>query len=372
MSDERQVVTVLWRDLAARGLAHGQPAQDPARTPWAVRLLMGLAGWLGAVFFLAFLLGSVFVAARDNGAAMALCGAAMIALAAVLYARRSGTALEQFALAVSLSGQGLLVFGASQAYGGSRLLETPAFWAALAMLEAVLYAVMPNRLHRCLAALGAWTGVALALHLGMTPGLRHFWQSMALSLGWLAPLALALLTGFVWAEGRLSAAGRQGWLEPAADATLLFALSAALVVTGLGLPYAFLFDDGAAHQAGPYWTAGALCGVVLVALVLAESGRLRLRPPVRAIAVAGAALLAALLAGAPAVLAAVLALGLALRRGSLPWLGLAVATLAAGFIWYYSALHWTLLAKSATLVAAGVAVLALRTGLRRGIARSQA
>ena len=132
MTSDHHVVRRLWQDLAARGLVQGQPQAAQGRTPWAVRLLMGLAGWLGAVVFLAFLLGSVFVAARDNATAMALCGAAMIALAAVLYRRRAAaTALEPFALAVSLSGQGLLVYGASQAYGGSRLLEKAAFWGAV-------------------------------------------------------------------------------------------------------------------------------------------------------------------------------------------------------------------------------------------------
>lgn len=373
MTSDHHVVRRLWQDLAARGLVQGQPQAAQGRTPWAVRLLMGLAGWLGAVFFLAFLLGSVFVAARDNATAMALCGAAMIALAAVLYRRRAGaTALEQFALAVSLSGQGLLVYGASQAYGGGRLLESAAFWGALALLEAVLYVLVSNRLHRFLAALGVWTGVALALHLAMTPGLRHVWQAMSFSLGWLAPFAMTLLTGFVLAQGRLCAAGLHNWIEPAADATLLFALGAALVVTGLSQPQALLFDADTGRQAGNYWMAGALFGAVLAAFVLAEAGRLQLSPAVRGTALVGAVLFGALLAGAPAVVAAALALGLALRRGSLPWLGLAVATLGSGFIWYYSALHWTLLIKSATLAGAGIAVLLLRMALRRDGARRQA
>ncbi|WP_454723289.1 MULTISPECIES: DUF4401 domain-containing protein [Cupriavidus] len=372
MSNPREVTVTqrLWQDLAARGLAHGQPAPAQAPAPWAVRLLMGAAGWLGAIFFLAFLLGSVFVAARDSGAAMAVCGAAMIALAAVLYRRGPGIALEQFALAVSLSGQNLLVFGAGQAYGGARLLENAGFWIALALLEAALYVLVRNRLHRFLCALGVWGGVAVALQLAMMPDLRHAWAWTALSLGWLAPLALALLAGFVWAEGRLCAAGRHGALEPAADATLLFALGAALVVTGLGTPYTFLFDVESGRHAAPYWMAGVLCGAVLAVFVLAESGRLRLAAPVRAAAVAGAVLFSALLAGAPAVVAAALALGLALRRGSLPWIGLAVAALAGGFIWYYGALHWTLLIKSATLAGAGLAVLALRAALRHVGARS--
>jgi uncharacterized membrane protein len=73
----------------------------------------------------------------------------------------------------------------------------------------------------------------------------------------------------------------------------------------------------------------------------------------------------ALMLMAPAVTAGVLALALALRRASLPWLGLAIAAIVLGFVWYYSSLQWTLLAKSATLAAAGVLLLVARIALIR-------
>jgi len=49
----------------------------------------------------------------------------------------------------------------------------------------------------------------------------------------------------------------------------------------------------------------------------------------------------------------------------LPWIGLAIAAILLGFIWYYSTLQWTLLVKSVTLVAAGVLLLAARLALTR-------
>ena len=59
-------------------------------------------------------------------------------------------------------------------------------------------------------------------------------------------------------------------------------------------------------------------------------------------------------------------MALALRRASMAWMGLGVAAIAIGFVWYYSALHWTLLAKSVTLAAAGVLLLAGRYWLLHG------
>lgn len=98
----------------------------------------------------------------------------------------------------------------------------------------------------------------------------------------------------------------------------------------------------------------------LAALVLIECKRLACDPRVSASVLAVALAFGALMVYAPAVSAGVLAMAVALRRGSLPWLGLAIGTVLIGFVWYYGTLHWTLLAKSATLAGAGVLLLMAR------------
>ncbi|RDK07767.1 DUF4401 domain-containing protein [Cupriavidus lacunae] len=349
----------LWQQLAARGEVLGEP---PAHidTPWAVRCLMGAAGWLGALFFQFFLVGTVFVAARENGIAMAVTGLAMIALATLLYWRGGGIAAGQFALAVSLSGQGMAVFGLAEALGFTRVTESAGFWAGLALFEAALALLVPNRLHRLLCGLGAWIGLAGAVHLVLAGSEPKDWLLLTWSLGWLVPLGCALVTGFTLAEARLCAAGRHALLEPLADATLLFTLAVALVVTGMSHPLAWLGGPEAARIPLAHWVAGGLATLVLAGFALAECRRLALGPAMQGAILAGVVAFGALMAAAPAVVAGVLALGLALRRASMPWLGLGIASIAIGFIWYYSALHWTLLAKSATLAAAGVLLLAGR------------
>ncbi|QYY31244.1 MULTISPECIES: DUF4401 domain-containing protein [Cupriavidus] len=367
MTDTVQTEQALWRELALRREVQGELIAR-VRTPWAVRALMGAAGWLGALFFQMFFLGAVFVAVRENAAAIALTGLAMIALAAVLYGRSgTGIALGQFALAVSLSGQGMAVYGVATVLGGERLVETAPFWVGLAVFEALLYVLIPNRLHRFLAATGVWIGLAVAVHLLLTDSVRHAWLAIPWSLGWLAPAACALAAWFTVAEQRLCAAGRHVWLEPAMDATLLFALGAALVVTGASHPLAWLeIPETVPLFTSARWLAGALVGVVLVGFAWMECQRLALCGPATAVVLAGTAAFGVLMSAAPAVGAGALALGLALRRASLPWLGLGIAAIAIGFIWYYSSLHWTLLAKSATLVAAGIVLLGLRQWLMRG------
>ncbi|MGY2489568.1 DUF4401 domain-containing protein [Cupriavidus sp. CP313] len=364
MTTELQTEQRLWQDLAARGEVQGE-RPDHTHTPWAVRCLMGAAGWLGALFFQLFLVGTVFVAARENGIAMAVTGLAMIALAALLYWRGGGIAAGQFALAVSLSGQGMAVFGLVEALGFTRVTESAGFWAGLALFEAALALLVPNRLHRLLCAVGAWIGLAGAVHLVLAGSEPEDWRLLTWSLGWLVPLGCALVAGFTLAEARLCAAGRHTLLEPLANATLLFTLAVALVVTGMSHPLAWLGGPEAGRIPLAHWVAGGLATVVLAGFALAECRRLALSPAMQGAVLAGVVAFGALMAAAPAVVAGVLALGLALRRASMPWLGLGIASIAIGFIWYYSALHWTLLAKSATLAAAGVLLLAGRYWLLR-------
>jgi len=358
----------LWQDLTARGAVQGEYAAT-LRTPWPIRLLMGAAGWLGALFFQLFLVGSVFAATRGNGPAMVMTGGMMIGGAVILYrvagAGSGRIALGQFALAASLGGQGMAIFGAAQSLGGEWLVDRAAFWLGVAAFEAVLYAIVPNRLHRFVVALGAWTALAFALNIALAGARLHGWVVLPWSLGWLVPLACAAVTVFVLMENMLAARGQHGRWEPLADATLLFALAAALLVTGATHPLAVVFDGHDAPRLPAPWLAGVLTGAVLLAFALAECWRLHADTRVSGGVVVVTIAFAALMVMAPAVAAGVLAMALALRRGSLPWLGLGVAAVVLGFVWYYGSLQWTLLAKSATLVAAGALLLTARAVLPR-------
>lgn len=367
MSTE-QIERLLWQQLAARGAVHGEYAAT-LRTPWPIRLLMGAAGWLGALFAQLFLLGSVFAVTRGNGPAIAVTGVLMISAAILMY-RLAGhdsarIALGQFALAASLGGQGMLIVGVGETLGIDRLMQTAPFWLGVAALEVVLFAIVPNRLHRFVAVLGAWAAATVALYVALGGSIRHPFMPMPFSVGIPGALAMAAVTAFVLYEGRIAAQGRHGLWEPAADATLLFGLAAALIVTGATHPVSILFDDARPWQMPGAWLPGALLGIVLAAFALIEcartGGEARFRGALLLVSIA----FSALMLMAPAVTAGVLALALALRRASLPWLGLAIAAILLGFVWYYSTLQWTLLAKSATLAAAGVLLLAARIALTR-------
>lgn len=358
----------LWDHLASRGQVQGEFTAT-VRAPWPIRLLMGAAGWLGALFCQLFVLGFVFGFARTSGAGTLVVGLALLAGAAACYraAGRDGTriAIGQFALALSLGGQGLMVAGLSLLLGSGIWGQGSLFWLIVAALEAVLFFLIPSRLHRFLMALGAWSALAIAATLAIGPlgGART--MLLPIPVGGLCAFAMAGVAAFVWQEDAVAASGRHGMWAPAADASLLFGLGAALTVTGIAHPAAILLGPGNPWPVPGAWTAGALLGVTLVACAALECRRLAVTATATIAVLAVAAAFSVLMLLAPAVTAGVLALAYALRRGSAPWLGLAITTLLLGFAWYYSTLQWTLLAKSITLAVAGVVLLAARKALPR-------
>lgn len=358
----------LWNYLAARGVVQGDYVRT-LRTPWPIRLLTGAAGWLGALFCLLFVYGFVFAFARTSGMGMFAVGFVMLGVAVWFYATtpkdRTRVAAGQFALAFSLSGQGMMITGIGLMLGADMWKHGSLFWLIVAVLQAALFLVVPNRLHRFLMMLGTWVALAAAVAFGVGDLAGPRMMMLPVSVGVMSAAAMAAVAVFVRKEAALAASARHGRWAPAADATLLFGLGAALVVTGAAHPASILFGTGRPWPVPGGWAAGALLGVVLVAFAALECRRLACNARTEAAVLAVAVGFSVLMVYAPAVTAGVLALGYALRRGSLPWLGLAITALLLGFAWYYSTLQWTLLAKSITLVAAGALLLAAHAVSRR-------
>lgn len=123
--------------------------------PWYLRAMMGLAGAMAALFFLAFIaMGMSFV--LESRAAGLVAGAALICAAWILLRVGRADFSVMFALAISLAGQGLLAYVLFDSFD---LWSSAWPWVALCLLGAGLVAAMPHFLHRLAAALLA--GLAL-------------------------------------------------------------------------------------------------------------------------------------------------------------------------------------------------------------------
>lgn len=340
----------LWAGLSRAGLVEGEmPAHGEAKSPWFVRLMLGFAGWLGALFLLGFVGAGFAFVMRSAEASLVVGAGACAAAVAIFRAAPRSDFTAQFGLAVSLAGQALLMFGLSKWFG--RSLQSAAL--VFAIQEAVLFFLVPNYLHRVLCAW--WGALALA------------W--VIVDAGYYA-LAPALVTaGFLWVWLAEFDFGRRAAMARAGGYGLALAAVQTAVMHG-DLWYAWMARHGLGSAAGmsamDWLGRGASAAVLLWAVVrlLAREG-LALGSGQGRIGLAGALILGAASLKAPGVgpAAAILVVGYA--NGNRVLAGLGIAALLGYLSHYYYSLQATLLEKSAILAGTGLALLAARLVLHR-------
>jgi len=341
----------LWARLRDAGLASGElPEAGEARTPWYVRSMLGTAGWIGALFLLSFV-GAGFAFVMSSAIASFVVGAGLCAFAVTIFrgAPKSGF-LAQFGLAVSLAGQGLLLFSVMQWF--QRPVAAVASYVALQ--QALLFVLVPNYTHR------VWTSVTALLaviYVMIDAGLFPF-----------TPAALAAL--FLWValgEFRLARHGpllRPGIYGLALATVLASVLHGALIADLLlGHSHRGVFSLG---EAGLWLGRLASVAVMVwaVTALLVREG-LSLSSGQGRVGLAGALMLGAISIKAPGVgpAAAILIVGYANADRVLA--GLGIFALLGYLSHYYYSLQVTLLEKSGLLVAAGIALLLARLAMRR-------
>jgi hypothetical protein len=147
----------LWARLAGAGVVSGEPPLPrDARSPWFVRVILGVAGWIGALFLLGLVGAGLAFLIKSSAAAWVAGAGACLAAATLFRANKGGDFTAQFGLAVSLAGQCRMGFGLGNLCGKS----FSSISLALAVQQAVLFFLVPNFVHRVWTA---WTGAALLL-----------------------------------------------------------------------------------------------------------------------------------------------------------------------------------------------------------------
>lgn len=344
--------SALWARLRQAGLVAGDaPAEATSITPWYIRTMLGVAGWIGALFLLGFVGGAFSLVMRSAFAALAL-GALTVAAAAFMFrSRPNGDFIAQFALAVSIAGQVLVGFGLTQLFTSQMALVLLIF----AALQAALFLLVPNFLHRVLSAMlgaGAFTN--------------------ALGIWGLYPYTEALLfAALAWAwlnEFRLP--GRTGPMRALGYGLTLLVLFGLGTRSTIGLERSLWMGHGEMHLIGGefgFWIGNALVGALTLWVVwrlLVRQGIALSAGPALA-ALGGAALVALLSLKAPGLGVTVTLLLLGYANGNRVLAGLGIAALLAYWSYYYYSLELTLLQKSALLVCGGIVLLAARLALNR-------
>lgn len=345
----------LWDRLRTGELVEGElPSRERPASPWYVRAMLGIAGWIGALFLIGFVAAALtFII--DDAASAAIAGAACCAAAMVLLrSLEDNDFAEQFGLVVSLVGQILLILG----FGQFLDWGDPSFYLTIAAMEVGLALAVPNFLHRVLATSGAAIALALAI------------SRLSLN-GFAAPL-LCLGLAWVWLEPKLWARSGRLW-RPIGYGLVLALL---LIETFRLFGAETLF--GLAKER-PGWLAlhGPLIGRLLTAAILVwaavELARRQGFPPGSrtSLAAAGGALVFGLLAAAaPGLASALLILLLGFGAGNRILAALGILSLLGFVAHFYYSLHASLLEKSGILAVTGLCLLAAHLALRRGASAS--
>lgn len=345
----------LWRRLQERALVEGDmPVPAHADSPWYVRTMLGIAGWIGALFLLGFV-GAGFYFVMDNAAAavtlaVLCCGAAY----AVFRIVPDKDVATQFALAVSMAGQGVFTVGMFEAFGTG----AASAWLACAAFEMALALLLPNFVHRVVASAAAAVALALALN--------------RLELGMLVPALLGAGVALVWLEPRRWAAQGALWRPLGYGWVLALLLVELMARFGWFRLFRRSYDD--IRWAVPEWLyawsgwiAALLIGLVLVVTVarlLRDAGVSLVSGS--GLAALGAVVLVALVSvPAPGLATALLILLLGFACSNRVLMGLGIVALLVFLSHFYYALNVTLLYKSAILAASALVLLGARLLLNK-------
>ncbi len=154
MSGER---AELWNRLSLAGVVEGElPEAGEPESPWYIKVLLAISGWLAALFLIGFL-GVGFSLLFNNDVVSLVVGCLMVGAAFSMLRLPKNEFYEHLALAVSLAGQSLIVF---VLYSN---LTPKAEWLALGLFQLMLALLMPNFVHRVFSAFFAAYGLSQAL-----------------------------------------------------------------------------------------------------------------------------------------------------------------------------------------------------------------
>ncbi len=172
----------LWQRLQSGGLVERDlPPAEKGDSLWYVRVMLGVAGWIGSLFLLGFV-GAGFAFVMENAIAALVVGGLVSGGAyAIFKTRQDSDFFTQFGLAVGLAGQMMLIYGIFELFDHNESLV----YGLIFVAEALLTFLMPNFIYRVLSSLAAALALTFALHSAGVYGLASGLLAAGFSLVWL-------------------------------------------------------------------------------------------------------------------------------------------------------------------------------------------
>lgn len=340
----------LWQQLQQQGLVTGDmPPASEVNSPWYVRVMLGVAGWIGALFLLGFV-GAVFEEIIDSTAASLFLGLCTCATAfGIFHWLKESDFGTQFGLAVSLSGQGLVMTGLFNAFD----TDTALIGFIIFAFQALLALLIPNAIHRVITSGSAMLALTFTL--------------MSLNIyGFSAGIA-AVGFAIIWSHEAYWAERGKLWRP------IGYGLALALVQIETLNFFATELREIWSHSE-PSWLvlhapmiATALVTLTFLSVVKQQLDKetILLSSPVGKIAMSAALLLGALSFVAQGMATALLILLLGFTSSNRLLMGLGLLALGGFMSHYYYQLQDTLLFKSMVLTISGFVLLSIRFGLQK-------
>jgi hypothetical protein len=338
----------LWQRLADAGLVNGPlPERSESSSPWFVRAMLGVAGWIGALFLLGFIgVGMAFVF-KDEAAAL-FVGALCCAAAYFAFARAGRNELAlQFGLALSLAGQGIFIYGLHESVFDN---DSPLFFLAVAAFETVLAYYLASFVHRVWSAFAAATAFGYAMNMFGLYGAGT------------ALIGAGLVT--IWLKDELWAARGAFWRAIAWGLVFAFVQPS----SELGDAERWVRSiDPTSQITWIVWLKSILVAAVLIYVVyrLLERYGVELSSRIGVSSLAATAVVGAATLRAPGITSSLVIVLLGFACGSRTLLGFAIVSMLSYLAYFYYSLDVTLLLKSIALAGSGLVLAAMWVVMRR-------
>jgi hypothetical protein len=310
--------------------------------PWYVRAMVGYGAWLASLLLISAIVG---MSLATTGGGYVVLGLIFISVSILIRRTLKSDFTRQAALATSMAGQGMLAGGI--AFAG----EMEGFDSALLSVivtNAVLLGAYPDKTHRYLSVL---------FIVGSVVGLIYYHEAQVI-LPLLGPLLALGVVIFMRDEASYVSRGLDEIMVPVTAGMLMSALGCLLLSTLYIIPE---IAEEFAFYPRP-WISTLLFGALLLHVqreIWAEMfGNPSGGAALAAYGMTTVVILAAL--PAPGLILALLVMALGLVHRNRLCAGTGVAYLAVFTGTYFYGIDLTMLTKSVTLVATGLAILLAR------------
>jgi hypothetical protein len=340
----------LWLDLQHQGLVVGElPPASPFFSPWYIRVMQGIAGWIGALFlfgFIGFALEEVIKSAESS----IILGLLICVVAFFIFRwAQDNDFVTQFGLAVSIAGQGLFIWGLFETFKAD---FSPVFFSIF-VFQALLALLVANAIHRVFTSWSAVLALSFALN--------------ALGIYGVSTGIIALSFAIIWSNESIWAMHGKLWRP------IGYGLALALVQNEVLHFFSHEIWELSRHPNpsalmlyAPFIsTAFVVLTFLWVVKRLLNREEILLSNPVAQVAIVAAVLLGVLSFVAQGMVTALLILLLGFATGNRVLMGLGLIALGGFISHYYYQLNNTLLFKSLVLALSGALLLAVRFALQK-------